>query len=319
MKPIPGSLKIALLLSALLFPTAGLILTICGAAPPAQTSFDDVIKDNSKSMMAEGRQAFRFDTFGDEVFWGDTLRLHLAIEGASFGGLGPGLSPKTALSLGLKVDMDKLSSTIIGQLKNNQVNLNDPAVTLSLLKRNAVVGLTGFFNSNGSLRSVGIQCALCHSTVDNSLTFGIGHRLDGWANHDLNVRAITALSSNLQPIADLLRTDEATVKTVLDSWGPGKFDAELFLDGKAFNPQQVTDGVVTGTNVPGATLIPNAYGLVGFNQHTWTGAWGTVTYWNAFVANLELHGTGRFFDPRLNNAAQFPIAAANGFGDLRHI
>ncbi len=179
MKPIPGSLKIALLLSALLFPTAGLILTICGAAPPAQTSFDDVIKDNSKSMMAEGRQAFRFDTFGDEVFWGDTLRLHLAIEGASFGGLGPGLSPKTALSLGLKVDVDKLSSTIIGQLKNNQVNLNDPAVTLSLLKRNAVVGLTGFFNSNGSLRSVGIQCALCHSTVDNSLTFGIGRRLDG--------------------------------------------------------------------------------------------------------------------------------------------
>ncbi len=317
MKPIPGSLKIALLLSALLFPTAGLILTICGAASPAQTSFDDVIKDNSKSMMAEGRQAFRFDTFGDEVFWGDTLRLHLAIEGASFGGLGPGLSPKTALSLGLKVDVDKLSSRIIGQLKNNQVNLNDPAVTLSLLKRNAVVGLTGFFNSNGSLRSVGIQCALCHSTVDNSLTLGIGHRLDGWANRDLNVGAIAPLSPNLQPAADLLGTDVATVKTVLNSWGPGKFDAELLLDGKAFNPQQVTDGVVTGTNVSGATLLPNALGLAGYNQHTWTGAWGTVSYWNAFVANLAMHGIGTLFDPRLNDATKFPIAAANGFGNIR--
>jgi hypothetical protein len=109
------------------------------------------------------------------------------------------------------------------------------------------------------------------------------------------------------------------VRAVLNSWGPGKFDAELFLDGKAFNPSQVTDGVVTGTNVPGATLIPNAFGLAGFNQHTWTGAWGSVPYWNAFVATLEMHGKGRFFDPRLNNAAQFPIAAANGFADLPHI
>jgi hypothetical protein len=221
------------------------------------------------------------------------------------------------LKLGLKVDVDKLSSTIIDQLKNNQVNLDDPAVTLLLLKRNAVVGLSGFFNSNGSLRSVGISCSLCHSTVDNSLTFGIGRRLDGWANRDLNVGAITALSPNLQPIADLLGTDVQTVKTVLNSWGPGKFDAELFLDGKAFNPQQVTDGVVTGTNVSGATLLPNALGLAGYNQHTWTGAWGTVTYWNAFVANIEMHGVGTFFDPRLNDATKFPIAAKAGFGNIR--
>jgi hypothetical protein len=109
------------------------------------------------------------------------------------------------------------------------------------------------------------------------------------------------------------------VKTVFNSWGPGKFDAELDLDGKAFNPQQVSHGVLTGTNVPGATLIPNAFGLAGFNQHTWTGAWGTVSYWNTFVANLEMHGKGRFFDPRLNNAAKFPIAAAHGFADLPHI
>jgi len=268
-------------------------------------------------MMAEGRQTFRFDTFGDEAFWGDTLQLHLAIEGANFGGVGAGLSPETALSLGLKVDVEMLSSAIIDQLKKNQLNLSDPAVTLLLLKRNAVVGLTGFSNSNGSLRCVGIQCALCHSTVDNSLTFGIGHRLDGWANRDLNVGAITALAPNLQPIGDLLGTDVATVKTVLNSWGPGKFDAELLLDGKAFNPQQVTDGVVTGTNVSGATLLPNAFGLAGYNQHTWTGAWGTVTYWNAFVANIEMHGVGTFFDPRLNDATKFLIAAKAGFGNIR--
>src|SRR5438067_1532473 len=135
---------------------------------------------------------------------------------------------------------------------------------------------------------LGIQCAFCHSTVDNSLAPGIGRRLDGWANRDLNVGAIVGLSPNLDPVAGLLHTDVATVKTVLNSWGPGKFDAELFMDGKAFQPQQVTDGVVTGTNVSGATLLPNAFGLAGYNQHTWTGAWGTVTYWNAFVANIEM-------------------------------
>jgi hypothetical protein len=115
-----------------------------------------------------------------------------------------------------------------------------------------------------------------------------------------------------------LAVSEDTVRTVVTSWGPGKFDAELFLDGKAFNPQQVTDSKVTGTNVPGATLIPPAFGLGGVNLHTWTG-WRSVPHWNALVANLELHGTGRFWDPRLNDAAQFPIAAANGFGDLPHI
>jgi hypothetical protein len=232
MKTIRGSLKITLLLSPMLFAAAGLILTIFGAASPTQTSFDEVIKDNSKSMMAEGRQTFRLDTFGDEAFWGDALQLHRAIEGTKFGGVGTGLSPKAALSLGLKVDVDRLSSTIIDQLKNNQIDLNDPAVTLLLLKRNAVVGLTGSFNSNGPLRSVGISCSLCHSTVDNSLSFGIGRRLDGWANRDLNVGAITGLSPNLQPIADLLGTDVATVRNVLNSWGPGKFDAELFLVAK---------------------------------------------------------------------------------------
>jgi hypothetical protein len=282
------------------------------------TNFDAQIVANANELLNSGRNTFRFDTFGDEVFWGGTLQLHQAIEGTAFGGVGAGISPNAALSLGLKVDVDALPQPLINQLKQGKVNLNDPATTLALLKLDAVVGLKGFFQGD-SLSSVGITCAVCHSTVDNSLTFGVGHRLDGWANHDLDVGKIVAAAPNLGPFTTLLGVSDATVRAVLNSWGPGKFDAELILDGKAFNPQQVTDGVVTGTNVPGATLIPNAFGLAGYNQHTWTGAWGTVSYWNAFVAALEMHGIGRFFDPRLNDATKFPIAAANGFADLPHI
>jgi hypothetical protein len=281
--------------------------------------FDRQIMANANKMIDQGRETFRFDTFGDEAFWGDALKLHLAIEGRRFGGVGPGISPRTAVGLGLKVDVEALPHQVVSALQRGAVNLDDPAVTLELLKANAVVGLTGFFHSDGSLKSIGIQCSLCHSTVDNSLTFGIGHRLDGFANHDLDVGQIVAAAPDLSSVAALLGTDQTTVRKVLMTWGPGKFDAELFLDGKASNPQQVTDGMVTGTNVPGAALIPNALGLAGFNAHTWTGNWGTVSYWNAFVANLEMHGKGRFFDPRLSDPAQFPIAAANGFSDLPHI
>ena len=281
-------------------------------------NFDEQITANANNLINEGRQVFRFNTFGDEKFWGDSLQLNKAIAGTSLGGVGPGISPNTALGLGLKVDVDALPQQLQQDLRKGRVNLNDPATTLALLKLNAVLGVKGIFQGS-QLSSVGLTCAVCHSTVDNSLAFGIGHRLDGWANRDLDIGKIAAAAPNLAPVATLLGVSVPTVQTVLNSWGPGKFDAELFLDGKAFNPQQVTDGVVTGTNVSGATLLPNAYGLVGFNQHTWTGAWGSVPYWNAFVANLELHGTGRFFDPRLNDAAQFPIAAANGFGDLPHI
>jgi len=269
------------------------------------------------NLIAEGKQIFRFDTFGDEDFWGGQLQLHQAIQGEQFGGVGPGVSPATALSVGLKVDVTALPERLRSQLRKGQVDLNAPAVTLALLKLNAVVGVTGFFNSDGSLNSMGIQCALCHSTVDNSFAPGIGRRLDGWANRDLNVGAIVALSPDLSPFEDLLGVDRDTVVAVLNSWGPGKFDAELVLDGKAFNPQQISNGVVTGTNVSGATLIPPAFGLAGVNLHTWTG-WGSVPYWNAFVANIEMHGKGNFYDPRLDNAAQFPIAAANGFGDIRN-
>ncbi|HSB79398.1 MAG TPA: hypothetical protein VLM91_11440 [Candidatus Methylomirabilis sp.] len=267
-------------------------------------------------MVKDGRQIFRFDTFGDEAFWGDTLHLHEAIQGAKFGGVGPGVSPRTALAVGLKVDLDALPLSVVQALKAGQVNLDDPAVTLALLKLNAVLGVTGFFDPAGNLKSMGIQCALCHSTVDDALAPGIGHRLDGWANRDLNVGAIVSLAPNLQPVADLLSVDVPTVKAVLASWGPGKFDAELFLDGKAVNPEQVSNGVVTGTNVPAATLLPPAFGLAGVNLHTYTG-WGSVTYWNAFVANLEMHGKGTFFDPRLNDATQFPIAAREGFGNVQ--
>jgi hypothetical protein len=190
-----------------------------------------------------------------------------------------------------------------------------------LIQQNAVLGVVGFFNSNGTLSSVGLTCALCHSTVDDSVAPGIGSRIDGLANRDLNVGAIAAAAPNLQPVVNLLSIADpgitaADVRNVLNSWGPGKFDAELFLDGKAFNPEQVTNGVVTGQNVPGATLIPNARGLSGHNLHTWTGGWGTVTYWSAFVAVDELHGIGTFFDERFDNAQQFPIAAKAGLGHV---
>ena len=280
-------------------------------------------------LINQGRRIFRFDTFGDQSFWGGALKLHQAIEGAGSGGVGAGVSPKTALSVGLKVDADALPKDLLQQLLHGAVNLNDPSVTVQLLKLNAVVGVTGVFDSGGALTSVGIQCALCHSTVDNSQpalcggllqpnpgTGCIGHRLDGWPNRDLNVGAIIALAPDLTPFATLLNTTQTNVRSVLNSWGPGKFDAELFLDGKTVNPQQVTNGVVTGTNVTAATLIPPAFGLGGVNLHTWLG-WGSVPHWNAFVANLEMHGAGRFWDPRLNDASQFPIAAANHFGDLR--
>jgi hypothetical protein len=141
--------------------------------------------------------------------------------------------------------------------------------------------------------------------VDNSLAPGIGHRLDGWANRDLNVGQIVALAPDLKPFAVLLGVDQATVRAVLESWGPGRFDAEMSLDGKTSRPDGKTSAV----------LIPPAFGLSGVNLHTWTG-WGSVTYWNAFVANLEMHGLGNFYDPRLDDASQFPIAAKFGLGHV---
>jgi hypothetical protein len=270
--------------------------TSAPAATPAAPI--DPIAANSSQMLDEGRATFRYDTFGDQVFWSRLLGLHQAL---------PQVSPKTALAVGLKVDAEALPPEVIAALKRGAVNLDDPAVTLDLVKRQAVLGVKGFYNPDGSLRSTGITCAFCHSTVDDSVTPGIGRRLDGWANRDLNVGAIVNLVPNVQPVAHLLGVSEGTVRTVLQSWGPGRFDAELFLDGKAFRPDGKT----------AATLIPPAYGLAGVNAHTYTG-WGSVTYWNAFVANLEMHGKGRFWDPRLADPVKFPVAARAGFADVEN-
>src|SRR3954471_2489166 len=264
--------------------------------PGQETSIDRAISKNAEQMVAQGRQIFRYDTFGSEAFWGGALQLHKALAGERNGGVGPGVSLKTALSVGLKVDAEALPRSLRGQLQAGKVDLDDPATTLALMKLNAVLGVTGYFAPNGQLTSMGIQCAFCHSTVDDSLAPGIGKRLDGWANRDLNVGAIVSLAPNLKPLTDLLQVNEATVKAVLASWGPGKFDAVLDKDGKALRP----DGKSA------ATLIPPAFGLAGVNLHTWTG-FGSVPYWNAYVAATEMHGSGTFFDERLSDRDQYPV------------
>ena len=275
--------------------------------PASSGAFDAAITQNAQQMIEEGRRIFRFDTFGDEAFWGDQLKLHQAIVGQKLGGVGPGLSPRMALSLGLKVDAEALPADLVAQIKAGKVDMNDPASTVALLKANAVVGVTAFLNADGSARSVGIQCALCHSTVDDSFAPGIGRRLDGWPNRDLNVGEIVALAPTLKPFADLLGVDDAAVRKVLKSWGPGKYDAELVQDGKTAGP--------AGRSA--ATVLPAAFGLAGVNLHTYSG-WGSVTYWNAYVANTQMHGKGTFFDPRLNDKSRFPVAAKAGHGNLRN-
>jgi mono/diheme cytochrome c family protein len=270
------------------------------------SSQDRQIGEHATRMIQEGQKIFRFDTYGSEAFFGDALQLHKAIAGAQNGGVGPGVSPKTALAVGLKVDADALPNRLKAQLKAGKVNLDDPATTLALLKLNAVVGLTGRFDSGGKITSLGTQCALCHSKVDDSFAPGIGKRLDGWANRDLNVGAIVSLAPSLKPFTDLLGVDEATVRKVLTSWGPGCYDAWLDKDGKALRP----DGGRA------CTLIPPAFGLAGVNLATWTGA-GSVTYWNAYVAVTQQHGLGIFYDARLGNPDQYPVAAKSGSFNTR--
>jgi len=253
-------------------------------------------------LVADGKQIFRFDSFGDEDFWSGVLHLDKAIAGAGSGGYGPGVSPVTALAVGLKVDADALPPDLVTAISSGKVDLNSPATTLALLKLNAVVGLKANFDAKGSMQSLGITCASCHSTVDNSIAQGIGRRLDGWPNRDLNVGAIISLTDNAQPIAKMLHVDEPTLRTVLAAWGPGKFSAILFMDGKALRP----DGSVA------ANLIPAAFGLKDITLTTYTG-WGPISYWNAFVGTLEMHGKGTLQDPRLNNPVKYPIAVENNF------
>jgi len=281
--------------------------TVSTVTASGNADLDTANRNAATRLFAQGKKVFRFDTFGDEAFWGGTLQLHQAIEGAKLGGVGPGVSPKTALAVGLKVDSEALPASLQKALAAGKVDLDNPATTLALLKLNAVVGLKGFFNDQGALSSVGITCAFCHSTVDDSLSPGIGRRLDGWPNRDLDVGTIVSLAPNKAPLTSLLGVDEPTLLKVLAAWGPGKFDAELFLDGKGFRPDGKT----------AAVLIPPAFGLAGVNLHTYTG-WGSVPYWNAFVANLEMHGKGNFFDPRLNDPTKFPIAVKAGFANVRN-
>jgi len=271
------------------------------AAAPADRGKPDAVVRDAAAMVHEGRRIFRFDTFGDEAFWTGVLRLNEPLSQ---------VSPRTALAVGLKVDVDALPGKVVSDLRAGRVNLDDPAVTLALIQADAVLGVKGVVEVR-KLKSIGITCAVCHSTVDDSLAPSIGRRLDGWANQDLNVGAIVSLSPNLQALADVLSkggtpVDVATVRQVLASWGPGKYDAELNLDAKGLRP----DGKSS------ATVIPPAFGLAGVNLHTWTG-WGSVPYWNAYVAVTQLRGIGTFFDPRLDDAAKFPVAAAVGLGNVR--
>jgi mono/diheme cytochrome c family protein len=220
--------------------------------------------------VATGQSIFRFDTFGDETFWTDTLRMHEVIAKA--------VSPKTALSVGLKVDATALPASVVHGIQNGTVDLDSPATTVALLKLGAVVGVVGKVDAHDRLERVGITCAFCHSTVDNSFAPGIGKRLDGWPNRDLNVGAIVSLSPAVT----------AAQKAVYGSWGPGKYDPRFNIDGK---------------NMP--VVIPPAFGLRHIAKEIYTGD-GPVSYWNAYVAITQMHGHGPFSDPRIgvhvNNA-----------------
>ncbi len=272
-----------------------------GALDPARPEASPV--RNAARLARAGQEVFRHDTLGSEAFWGDRLRVHETLAGAAHGGVGPGVPPSTLLAVGLKVDAEALPAHLredaVGRLAQG-----DPAATLELLANDAVVGVRGRFEYD-RLASIGITCALCHSTVDDSVAPGIGRRRDGWPNRDLDVGVVIGLAQDLSPFTDLLGVSEDEVRSVLDSWGPGRFDAHLLLDGQAFRP----DGA------SGSVLIPPALGLGGVNLTTYTG-WGGIAHWNALVGNLEMGGQGRFFDPRLDDPVKFPLASLAGFGDV---
>ncbi len=264
--PRPPSYVIAALAFVSLI--AGAALGGCGTPTPgpageqpATTTDPPATEQASPALIAEGQRVFRFDTFGDEQIWTDTLRLHEVVE--------KNVDPTTALKVGLKVDADVLPPGIL-----EKVDLKGPATTVALLKMNAVVGLQATVDANNHITRLGVTCALCHSTVDNSVTAGIGHRMDGWPNRDLNVGAIIALSPALP----------ADKKAVYASWGPGKYDPRYNQDGK---------------NTP--LVLPPAYGLAQITNETYT-AEGPISYWNAYVAVTQMGGQGNFSDPRLGIA-----------------
>ncbi len=232
---------------------------ISGFAPPTRAEQPD------------GQATFRFDTFGDEQLWTDVLRMHEAVAT---------VSPATALAVGLKVDVEALPPQVIAALRAGAVDLTDPAVTIELLRLNAVVGVKGSVSGTGQLTKVGVTCALCHSSVDDSFAPGIGRRLDGWANTSLNVGAIVALSPAL---------DEAT-KAEFRAWGPGKYDPR----------HHAFDGTnLLSLNSPSLPIvIPPIYGLKGVGFETFT-ADGPISYWNSYVGVGQMGGHGSFSDPRI--------------------
>ncbi len=221
-------------------------------------------------LVAAGKKIFRFDTFGDETFWTDTLQLHRVIRGS--------VSPAAAVGLGLKVDAQALPAEVRAALRAGEIDLDDPATTVTLLQLGAVVGLVGEVNQRGLLVRVGTTCALCHSTVDNSFAPGIGRRLDGWPNRDLDVGAVIALSPALTPAQ----------RRVYRSWGPGMYDPRFNIDGK---------------NIP--VVLPPAFGLRGVKREIYTGD-GPVSYWNEYVAVTQMHGHGRFRDSRIGVSIDNP-------------
>lgn len=226
---------------------------------------------NSEQRHRAGQAIFRFDTFGDEQLWTDVLRMHEVL---------PTVSPATALAVGLKVDVEALPAEVIAALQAGEVDLTDPAVTVALLGLNAVVGVKGSVNEAGQLTTVGVSCALCHSTVDDSLAPGIGKRLDGWANTDLNVGAIVALSPAF---------DEDT-KAEFSQWGPGMYDPRHHaFDGTGILP-------LNSPSLP--VVIPPVYGLRGVGFETFTGD-GPISYWNSYVGVGQMGGQGNFSDPRI--------------------
>jgi hypothetical protein len=230
------------------------------------------------TLVAQGRQVFRLDTFGDETQWTDTLRMHEVIRSA--------VDPVTALSVGLKVDAEALPPAVVEGIQNGNISLTSPATTVALLKLDAVVGVKGTVETIGgvdTLTRVGITCALCHSTVDNSFTHGIGKRLDGWPNRDLNPGAIIALSPALG----------AEAKAVYNSWGPGKYDPRFNLDG-----------------LNGPQVIPPAFGLRGIHSITSTGDGTDLAYWNRYVGITQMGGHGSFSEPRTG------VSVVNGNDDL---
>jgi mono/diheme cytochrome c family protein len=226
----------------------------------------------SEAKQLDGQQIFRFDTFGDEQLWTDVLRMHEVVAT---------VDPRTALSVGLKVDADALPPSVIAALRAKEVDLTSPAVTALLLRLNAVVGIRGGFDQAGQLTSIGITCALCHSTVDNSLMPGIGRRLDGWANRDLNVGAIVALSPSALP---------EELKAEFRTWGPGKYDPRHH----AFNGTNLI--ALNSPSLP--IVIPSIFGLKGVGFETFTGE-GPISYWNSYVGVGQMGGRGTFSDSRI--------------------